>query len=614
MTPTREAKKIASRVIDDSLSNVSVKDRIIQSIYQIDPSFISETNELDVRRLSEIVNGSSSHTNKVGYELQFVGKNTARYEADSSRTHEVKPVRSLSLNFKNTQNVAMIGDNLLALKILHQNYFNRVKMIYIDPPYNRDSDGFVYSDQFRLSSDDLKDLFGCDDSELQFISNTFQSRTHSGWLAFMYSRLKLARDLLVEDGVMFVSIDDFEMADLNIVCKEIFGESNVDCFVWRKSGSGRDGKMKNTNTFRKDHEYILVIYKQEKTLNKAFDYPRWENQYPNPDNDPRGPYKPGSISRTEAESKTDHKFFYEVTSPSGKKFERQFEVSREEFQALDDDNRIYWGTKGDAVPCRKIFEGEKREVNSSSILEDGTTTEGSKELDDVLSVDGMGREFRPKPVALIKKLVQLGTDVESGDIVLDFFAGTGTTADAVMQLNAEDGGNRKFVLVQLNEPVLKNKSPKSYQYLKSNNTSMDISSIMLMRLRESGIRTKNGNQPFVEEVDIGYRVFRLIARPSVKAAGSTKELNVQINSNRKCGLDTFFNLLCASGRRLDESFEVIQNNCLYKVEDDYYVVAPESVDSVSNSDGRLFYVDGWGEFDLQVFVDQGLASKLIVVY
>lgn len=297
-----------------------------------------------------------------------------------------------------TDNLIIKGNNLLALHSLKKEFAGKVKLIYIDPPYNTGNDGFKYNDNFN----------------------------HSSWLTFMKNRLEVAKELLRDDGVIFVQCDDNEQAYLKVLMddKNLFGRGNIDCFVWRKSGVERDGKMKNTATFRKDHEYIIVAFKNKKELNKSLEKPNWENSYPNPDNDPRGNYKAGSISKKEEASNPQHKYYYTVKSPSGKKFTRQFDISKEEFLKLDRDNRIYWGKNKDAVPAVKIFENEKRKTNTSSlILFSGTSTEGKKEIEELF---GDIEEFAtPKPEALMEKIIHIAT--QSNDIVLDFHLGSGTT-------------------------------------------------------------------------------------------------------------------------------------------------------------------------------------------
>ena len=371
------------------------------------------------------------HSEKVD---EMMSENIPVFTEDNER--KITSDKDLHYNF------ILEGDNLQSLSLLEKTHKGKIKCIYIDPPYNRCQDDFIYNDK---------------------IINKEDSYLHSKWLSFMHKRLSIAKKLLTDNGVMFISIDDYEYTNLKMLCDEIFGESYVDTMVWRKSGVGRDGKMKNTTTFRKDHEYIVVCFNSQKNLNKSFEKPMWENVYPNLDNDPRGGYKAGSISRKEEASNQESSKYYSVTSPSGKVFTRQFDVTQEEFERLDKDNRIYWGVNGDAVPAVKIFQNEKREVTTSSYIiessdylsassideRESTTTQGSKELEDILNAKGLGQEMRPKPIELIYKLIQIGTNKD--DIVLDFFAGSGTTAQAVMQLNMDDEGNRKVILCTNNE-------------------------------------------------------------------------------------------------------------------------------------------------------------------
>lgn len=325
----------------------------------------------------------------------------------------------------------IIGDNYDALQNLLIQYKGKIDVIYIDPPYGKDSMG-------------------------EFAETNYENAiTRDNLLSMLYPRLVLARQLLSDSGVIFCSIDDKNQAYVKGLFDEVFGEYYTDIAVWRKSGVGRDGKMKNTTTFRKDHEYIVVAFKDEKRLNKSHEKPDWENEYSNPDNDPRGGYKAGSISRKEEASNPNHSNYYSVTSPSGKTYTRQFEVSQADFMDLDKNNRIYWGINGDAVPAQKIFQNEKRYVTTSSLLavldyRNATTTIGSKELEEIVDcLENIGMEMRPKPIDLIAKLFQIASNESS--TILDFFAGSGTTGQAVLELNKEDGGRRQFILVNNNE-------------------------------------------------------------------------------------------------------------------------------------------------------------------
>jgi DNA modification methylase len=346
------------------------------------------------------------------------------------------------------QHILIEGDNYHALTCLNYTHKGKIDVIYIDPPYNTGSDGFRYKDKRIIS---------------KFPDGTEVPKDHpfrhSYWLSFMRKRLELAKELLKDDGVMFISIDDNELGNLVLLCSEIFQKDDlIDVMVWKKSGFGRDGKMKNTTTFRKDHEYLISCFKKEKRLNKILELPEFQNVYSNSDDDPRGPYKAGSISRREDASNEKHKNYYTVISPSGKKFTRQFDIPQEEFEKLNTDilitnkekkvSRIYWGKNNDAVPSIKIFINEERAITPYSVLlTKGSTTEGTKEVSEILNRDC--QDLRPKPTKLIETLIQLATP--KNGIVLDFFAGTGTTGHATMKLNIKDGGNRQFIIATNNE-------------------------------------------------------------------------------------------------------------------------------------------------------------------
>ena len=495
------------------------RNEILEFLRSNAPS-VFDGNEININELKRILDMQVSDK-EYGYGLNFLGKHSLalkNYTRDT--TKDVKVEFKQSKNFDSTGNMIFRDDNLDVLKILKNYYTNKIKMIYIDPPYNTKSDEFVYLDNFKNDEEKIINELNIDKEEENRLLGRLKTKgDHNGWLCFMYPRLKLARDLLRDDGVIFISIDDNEQANLKLLCDEVFGEENVDVMIWRKSGSGRDGKMKNTTTFRKDHEYIIVAFKKINILNKSYERPNWENKYGNPDNDIRGNYKSGSISKTEEASNPNHKYYYTVYSPIGKEFTRQFEISKEYFIELDKDNRIYWGKNNDSVPSIKIFLDEFRNVTTSSLVDykDMTTTFASKELSYITKNDIISNAIRPKPVKLIKKLVQIGSIInkcnEDYDIILDFFAGSGTTAQAVMELNKEDGGNRKFILVQLDEEILKDKP--AYDFIIENNLMTKrqdndkkpyISDITIERCNRAGekILKELDNK---NEIDVGYKVF-----------------------------------------------------------------------------------------------------------
>lgn len=447
--------------IVENNKNIDINKNKIDNLKDLFPNCFNSNGEFDISLFEDEIKINTSIV-KEGYGLNFLGKNYAKYIASlDTETILVPDEENNSKDEnKNSENIYISGDNIDALKHLVKSYSGQIKCIYIDPPYNTGTDGFVYNDKFNLSVEKLVNVLDINEEEAKRINNmtNSQSNSHSAWMTFMYPRLYIARQLLKDDGVLFISIDDFEISQLKLLCDSIFGEEQTDLMIWRKSGVGRDGKMKNTTTFRKDHEYVVVCFKDKMLLNKIKELPNFVNEYGNPDDDPRGPYKAGSISNKESASNPNHPNYYSVVSPNGKIFTRQFDFSKEEFDRLNNDylinsngqkvSRIYWGKDNNSVPSSKIFINEEREITPYSILlNKGTTTEGSKEATDLFSFDMS--EMRPKPTELIKTVIQLSTDNDS--IVLDFFSGTATTAEAVMKLNDKYKTNLKYIMVQLNE-------------------------------------------------------------------------------------------------------------------------------------------------------------------
>lgn len=327
-------------------------------------------------------------------------------------------------------NIIIEGDNYHALSVLNYTHAGKIDVIYIDPPYNTGNKDFIYNDCYV----DKEDTF-----------------RHSKWLSFMEKRLKLAKNLLADDGVIFISIDDNEQANLKLLCDAVFGDNNVETLVWNKIGTGSSSeKMKQVKRVRRDHEYIICCYLNQ--ANVMFKKVRVKRNYKqrlvNKDNDPRGEYKLGSLARSEALSNKNSKNYYTVVSPTGIKWTRQFLMPEEEFNKLNNDNRIFWGKDGDKTPAVKVFASENAELFLSSLLLDyGSATLENKRLCQIFNTNKTPFD-NPKPVVLIKILV--GLLKESG-VVLDFFAGSGTTGQAVMELNKEDGGHRQFILITNNE-------------------------------------------------------------------------------------------------------------------------------------------------------------------
>ena len=390
------------------------------------------------------------------YHLNWPGKREALITANAPIAKTLRPVREESVDFETTKNLFIEGDNLEALKLLQETYLGKVKMIYIDPPYNTGND-FIYDDDFSESSGGFFERsFQSDSDGNRLVANTESNgRFHSDWLSMIMPRLKLARNLLADNGAIFISIDDHEYDSMRKVCDEVFGGENfVATVIWQKVFS-----PKNTAAyFSEDHDYI-VIFAKHKPLWTPTLLPRSKEsiaRYKNPDNDLRGPWLSGAIQARNYYSKGE----YEVESPSGARFSNPkgtyWRFSKKKFQELDQDNRIWWGDNKDGVPRLKRFLSEvKNGVVPQTLWKfdtAGHTQEAKEELIKYVDFDNSANILNSvKPSRLIMHAIRIGTDPNSSDLVLDFFGGSGPTAHAVMRLNAEDGGARKFVLVQIPE-------------------------------------------------------------------------------------------------------------------------------------------------------------------
>ena len=402
--------------------------------------------------------GSAVDERNEKYGLNWHGKRQARQLALTPSTGTLRPCPEDSVDWDTTQNLMIEGDNLEVLKLLQKSYAGKVKLIYIDPPYNTGNE-FIYPDDFTDAIGNYLSLTGQTDHNGRKLSSNAESsgRFHTDWLNMMYPRLKVARNLLTDDGCIFISIDDHESNRLRTVCDDIFGEENFICTViWQKVFS-----PKNTAaTFSEDHDYI-VVYAKHKEFWKPGLLPRSEkniDRYKNPDNDPRGPWMSGAIQARNYYSKGQ----YQVTSPSGKEFSNPkgtyWRFSPEKFNDLDADNRIWWGDSGDGVPRLKRFLSEvKQGVVPQTLWEYGDvghTQEAKEELLRFVEFEHTENVLNSvKPSRLIRKILKIATSVDQNDIVLDFFAGSGTTGHAVLAQNQQDNGNRRFVLVQIPEPL-----------------------------------------------------------------------------------------------------------------------------------------------------------------
>lgn len=392
------------------------------------------------------------------YSFTWNGKSRARRIAQTPSTGTLRPCPDESVNWDTTKNLFIEGDNLEVLKLLQKSYHRKVKMIYIDPPYNTGNE-FIYPDKFQDNLDTYLRYTGqIDDDGFRLGANSDSSgRYHTNWLNMMYPRLKLARNLLADDGAIVISIDDHEISNLRDLCDEVFGEENfIATVIWQKVFS-----PKNTAAyFSEDHDYLLIYARHKPDWSPTL-LPRSEDnlsRYTNPDNDPRGDWMSGAIQARNYYSKGQ----YEVTSPSGNKFRNPrgtyWRFSEERFKELDADNRIWWGEDGGNVPRLKRFLSEVKQGVVPQTLwqyqDVGHTQEAKEELLKYVEFENSENVFNSvKPTRLLRKCLKIGTVADSEDIVLDFFAGSAPLGHAVMAQNEEDGGNRRYILVQLPEPL-----------------------------------------------------------------------------------------------------------------------------------------------------------------
>jgi adenine-specific DNA-methyltransferase len=415
------------------------------------PEVFTEGGSIDFDRLKAAL-GETVDAGKERYGMNWPGKADCFKTIQQPSMATLVPAKTESVAWDTTENLIIEGDNLEVLKLLQKSYLGRVKMIYIDPPYNTGND-FIYPDNYAESLETYLRYTGQVDSEgRKYSTNTeADGRFHSKWLNMMFPRLYLARNLLSEDGVIFISIDDHELDNLRKLCNEVFGEESViGTVIWRRR---QVSDNRNLNNFSTDHEYVLVVLKTSGVLvGEAKDL----TKYANPDNDPRGPWMSDNLTGL-ANAQERPNLHYDIVNPDTRaKYpplpSRGWAYEPSRMREMIGQGRILWPNKPDGRPRLKRFLSEIRSqfTGFSSIQEPGFTTDGTRELEELFGEKILGF---PKPTKLISLLLGQATGTMSNDIVLDFFAGSGTTADAVLAVNKMDGGNRKFVLVQLPEPT-----------------------------------------------------------------------------------------------------------------------------------------------------------------
>ena len=523
----------------------------LEALYQIAPSCFTEEKDektgtvkhvVNFKTLRQLLGDDAVEDSEEMYQFTWPGKQAARYEAATPIADTLRPVTEDSVDWDTTENLYIEGDNLRVLKLLQKSYMGKVKMIYIDPPYNTGND-FVYHDDFKTSLADEELAAGNIDEEgLRYRKNLDgNGRFHSDWCSMMYSRLLVARSLLTEDGVIFISIDDHEVRNLRNVCDEVFGEKNfVAQLIWERAFAPKNDAKFVSNS----HDYILMYAKEIQKF-KIGRLPRTEEanaRYSNPDNDPRGVWTSSDISVKTYNAACD----YPITTPSGKIVEPPaascWSLSRNAFRERLGDNRIWFGPNGDGVPRLKRFLSELKfdGMAPTSILfykEVGHSQEGAKEVTALFEDKGVFDG--PKPVRLLKRLITLA-NLDDKSIVLDFFSGSATTAHALMQYNAEKEKHCKFICAQLIEDTPEESPARKSGYA-------TIPEIAKERIRRAGKKIKEESPLSTQHLDTGFRVFRL-------SSSNYEDVTKQPGEYDQRTLDLFANNIKADRTDLDLLF------------------------------------------------------------
>jgi len=476
----------------------------IEALKELFPTIVKE-GKVDIDELKALL-GEELETGEEYYRFTWAGKNQARQEANKPSTGTLRPVKEESKNWDITQNIFIEGDNLEVLKLLQKSYASKIKLIYIDPPYNTGKD-FVYKDNYADNLGNYLAITEQTDEEGKKLSTNTESdgRFHSNWLNMIYPRLKLARNLLREDGVVFISIDDHEHANLKKVADEIFGEENfVSNIIWEKKFAPQN----DAKWFSDNHDFV-ICYARNKELFYPNKRERTEEdlaRFSNPDNDERGVWSSSDMTVKSYSEAYD----YEILTPSGRIVKptngRSWSMPKNKYEILLSENRIWFGKDGSNVPRIKTFASELQEgivpLTIWPFKQVGHNQEAKQELKKLF--DDKSYFDSPKPVRLIKQIIRLSTNQD--DWVLDFFAGSGTTAHAVFECNFEDDGSRKFICVQLPEYIGSESIVSKAGYT----TIADITKDRIRRAGEMlGIANNEDSNLKDLNIDTGFRVFKL---------------------------------------------------------------------------------------------------------
>lgn len=597
------------------------ENKLLRFLKENYPNVIRDT-EINLEELKTVL-GLPVDEKVNGYGLNFVGRNFARAKYAQKTEKELRLNNTLSKNIDTTENLVLKGDNLDSLKILKNHYSGKIKCIYIDPPYNTTSEEFIYPDKFDKEEAEVLGLANLSESDFARMDFSFKTKkSHNGWLAFMYPRLLLARDLLSNDGAIFISIDDNEQANLKLLCDDVFGEENfVEIFSWTKTATPPALSHKS----RKTNEYILC-YEKNKNSYKYFGeeldggdqpllndgnkvghliIPKEKIKFNLED----GVYQAGTYHRVklletiEIKDKVSNK---DLSIEGRFKWQQSF-LNKE----IEKGTTFIVKSKKFSVRFQR-FEDESYKTPTNHIRDKiisplldkensnvDTNETASSQLEDLFGSKVF--DFS-KPVSLIKYLINFL--VNDDEIILDFFAGSGTTGHAVMELN-KDGGNRRYILCQIDEPIDPAKKKEAYDFCIANNLEPVISSITIERLKKAGdkiikdVEAENSKNELFEEdkkqvPDIGFKVFDSVEAPKLKVDDKGQ---ISITENETDALSRIYNMIFTVG--LDEPTQVpeeVVKDCIYKIGNHYYITNSEKItsDDYSNAikNGKVF-IDGW---------------------
>ncbi|AFI05922.1 site-specific DNA-methyltransferase [Helicobacter cetorum] len=593
----------------DIFQEKSLNEKNLEIFNEFFPSCLSIENNnqltLDVEKLKALL-GDFSEVKEEGYGLNFVGKKIALNQAFKKNTKILKPLNETSIKESPSKHILIKGDNLDALKILRQSYSEKIKMIYIDPPYNTKNDSFIYSDNFSQSNEEILENLDYPKDKLDYINNLYGSKCHSGWLSFMYPRLLLARDLLKKDGVIFISIDDNEMAQLKLLCDEIFGEDNFVAVAPRKTGAG-SAVTNSDYALRNVSDFILIYIKTKQAkFNKLI---VGEKKYPFKDE--LGKYELKQFQATGSASTRNARpnMFYPIYKT--KNGLTAIEPKQEEYEIIlptlikGEEGRWIWKAKTfeekkhlieikDGKLYRKVYIDETEDQNEYQVekafFEQYRNADGTKMLQELFG--GLSVFSNPKPLTLLNKLIEIATN--EGDIILDFFAGSGTTAHAVLESNKNDyqklneggGGQlgslnsgfkeRQFILVQLDEIIDAKKNKSAYDFCKNtlNSQSPSIFDITKERIKRAGAKIKEQ----CPNLDCNFQTFEII-EDSTQAIHSKNlsEVNQKdlLSYSNPIQIETktlLVNLLLCESLELTTPIVSLVNNALYLAKNTAFIV------------------------------------------